>query len=102
MGTRTLLRGHAETQFGRDVFSRIEAFATNDEVKLVITMPSDAQTSMHRRVCHDVARYYGFKSTTQLGNDDGTPTTVVVRKVVDSQAQGTHSKPAITTLLDST
>ena len=28
--TRALLRGHAETQFGRDVFSRIGAFAANE------------------------------------------------------------------------
>lgn len=98
--TRALLRGHAKTEFGRDVLSRIGAFATNGEVKLVITMPSDAQTSMHRRVCHDVARYYGFKSTTQLGNDAGTPTTVVVRKVVDTRAQGSKAKVAITALLD--
>ena len=100
--TRTLLRGHAETQFGRDVFSRIGAFAANDEVKLVITMPSDAQSSMHRRVCHDVARYYGFKSTTQLGNDDTTRTTVVIRKTVVLRSPGAPAKPAITALLDGT
>jgi hypothetical protein len=100
--TRALLRGHAETQFGRDVFSRIGAFAANDEVKLVIAMPSDAQSSMHRRVCHDVSRYYGFKSTTQLGNDDATPTTVVVRKTVDPRSLGARAKPAITSLLGGT
>lgn len=100
--TRALLRGHAKTPFGRDVFSRIGAFAANDEVKLVITMPSDAKTSMHRRVCHDVARYYGFKSTTQLGNDDSTPATVVVRKVVDPRSQSARTKPAIAALLEGT
>jgi hypothetical protein len=98
--TRTLLRDHEKTEFGRHVFARIGAFAANNEVKLVLTMPSDAQTSMHRKVCHALARYYGLKSTTKLGSDDSTPTTIVVRKVVDGRSTGAHSRPPVAALLE--
>lgn len=93
--TRALLRNHADTEFGRKIFAKIGAFASpvNAEVKLVLTMPSDAQSSMHRKVCHALARYYGLKSITKLGHDADTPATIVVRKIVDGKSRAAAIPP---------
>ena len=80
--SRQLLKVHLSTSYGRFVVDRLVHFTYNmDTRRMVLPLPGDDQSSMHRKVIHLVARYYGHKSSSRSGfGGDPKKHAVVVTK----------------------